>query len=316
MKPAMFLAVIAGGVTGTFTFQLFGAGLKAAASPGSIIAILAMTPKDSYLGVLAGVAAGAVVSFIIAAIILKHDRSTADEFEAKQQEMAQMKAESKGQETTAKLTPADFSGIKKIIFACDAGMGSSAMGASLLRDKVKKAGITDVSVTNTAVSRLQDEPDLLVVTQEELAERAAQKTPSAVHVQVGNFLNSPRYDEIIARLKTETLINEETGVAPKATSPELELSDVKEINFIRHDQNVGTSTMAVSLFKDSLHKAGKKIPVKAVRLDELVDSSDHLVIVTKEAKKNLAIRYTNVQVLAVSDLLTDEKLARVIDGLA
>lgn len=316
MKPAMFLAVIAGGVTGTFTFQLFGAGLKAAASPGSIIAILAMTPKDSYLGVLAGVAAGAVVSFIIAAIILKHDRSTADEFEAKQQEMAQMKAESKGQGATAKLTPADFSGIKKIIFACDAGMGSSAMGASLLRDKVKKAGITDVSVTNTAVSRLQDEPDLLVVTQEELAERAAQKTPSAVHVQVGNFLNSPRYDEIIARLKTETLINEETGVAPKATSPELDLSDVKEINFIRHDQNVGTSTMAVSLFKDSLHKAGKKVPVKAVRLDELVDSSDHLVIVTKEAKKNLAIRYTNVQVLAVSDLLTDEKLARIIDGLA
>lgn len=61
MKPAMFLAVIAGGVTGTFTFQMFGAGLKAAASPGSIIAILAMTPKGSYLGVLAGVAAGAVV---------------------------------------------------------------------------------------------------------------------------------------------------------------------------------------------------------------------------------------------------------------
>ena len=303
MKPAMFLAVIAGGVTGTFTFQMFGAGLKAAASPGSIIAILAMTPKGSYLGVLAGVATGAVVSFIIAAIILKHDRSTADEFE--------------GKETPTNLAPADFSGIKKIIFACDAGMGSSAMGASLLRDKIKKAGITDVSVTNTAVSRLQDEPDLLVVTQVELAERAAQKTPSAVHVQVGNFLNSPRYDEIIARLKTETLINEETGVEPKATTgSELELSNIKEINFIRHDQNIGTSTMAVSLFKDSLHKAGKKVPVKAVRLDELVDSSDHLVIVTKEAKKNLDIRYTKVQVLVVSDLLTDEKLAQIIAGLA
>lgn len=228
-----------------------------------------------------------------------------------------MKAESKGKETPTNLAPADFSGIKKIIFACDAGMGSSAMGASLLRDKIKKAGITDVSVTNTAVSRLQDEPDLLVVTQAELAERAAQKTPSAVHVQVGNFLNSPRYDEIIARLKTETLINEETGAEPKATTgSELELSNVKEINFIRHDQNIGTSTMAVSLFKDSLHKAGKKVPVKAVRLDELVDSSDHLVIVTKEAKKNLDIRYTKVQVLVVSDLLTDEKLAQIIAGLA
>lgn len=49
MKPAMFLAVIAGGVSGTFTFQLLGAGLTSAASPGSIIAILGMVLKGSCL---------------------------------------------------------------------------------------------------------------------------------------------------------------------------------------------------------------------------------------------------------------------------
>lgn len=304
MKPALFLAVIAGGVTGTFTFQLFGAGLRAAASPGSIIAIMMMTAQGSYLGVLAGIASAAIVSFIIAAIILKADRRSEgdDEFAAKQREMKQMKAESKGQATeTTDLT--DYANVKKIIFACDAGMGSSAMGASLLRDKVKKAGLNEISVTNTAVSRLKDEPNLLVVTQEELAERAAQKTPHAVHIQVGNFLNSPKYDEIIAKLKTSTYLEPETNSPETKAKPELELDQVEEIDFIRHDQNRGTSTMAVSLLKDKLHEQGKNIPVKAVRLADLKDDHHHLVIVTKEAQKNLEVRYTNVQVLVVSDLL-------------
>lgn len=304
MKPALFLAVIAGGVTGTFTFQLFGAGLRAAASPGSIIAIMMMTAQGSYLGVLAGIASAAIVSFIIAAIILKADRKSEgdDEFAAKQREMKQMKAESKGQATeTTDLT--DYANVKKIIFACDAGMGSSAMGASLLRDKVKKAGLNEISVTNTAVSRLKDEPNLLVVTQEELAERAAQKTPHAVHIQVGNFLNSPKYDEIIAKLKTSTYLEPETNSPETKAKPELELDQVEEIDFIRHDQNRGTSTMAVSLLKDKLHEQGKNIPVKAVRLADLKDDHHHLVIVTKEAQKNLEVRYTNVQVLVVSDLL-------------
>lgn len=304
MKPALFLAVIAGGVTGTFTFQLFGAGLRAAASPGSIIAIMMMTAQGSYLGVLAGIASAAIVSFIIAALILKADRKSEgdDEFAAKQREMKQMKAESKGQATeTTDLT--DYANVKKIIFACDAGMGSSAMGASLLRDKVKKAGLNEISVTNTAVSRLKDEPNLLVVTQEELAERAAQKTPHAVHIQVGNFLNSPKYDEIIAKLKTSTYLEPETNSPETKAKPELELDQVEEIDFIRHDQNRGTSTMAVSLLKDKLHEQGKNIPVKAVRLADLKDDHHHLVIVTKEAQKNLEVRYTNVQVLVVSDLL-------------
>lgn len=48
MKPAMFLAVIAGGVAGTFTNVILDAGLVAAASPGSIIAVLAMTVESSW----------------------------------------------------------------------------------------------------------------------------------------------------------------------------------------------------------------------------------------------------------------------------
>ena len=90
--------------------------------------------------------------------------------------------------------------IESIVFACDAGMGSSAMGASVLRKKVHAAGFSDVTVVNKAISNLTDTFDL-VVTHQDLTERARQKTGSAVHVSVENFMNSPKYDEIVELLE-------------------------------------------------------------------------------------------------------------------
>ncbi|GAF40515.1 PTS system, mannitol-specific IIB component [Agrilactobacillus composti DSM 18527 = JCM 14202] len=208
MKPALFLSVICGGVSGTFMFNLFGSGLKASPSPGSIISILLMTPKGimNYVGVISGVAVATAVSFLVSMVILKRDKSEEiDDIGASQAKLADMKDNAKGtaadnQDAKAILSTAE--NVNHIIFACDAGMGSSAMGASILRDKVKKAGL-DLSVTNTAINKLTDEPGLLVVTQEELAKRALSKTPSAVHVSVENFLNSPKYDEIVTGLKTK-----------------------------------------------------------------------------------------------------------------
>ena len=65
--------------------------------------------------------------------------------------------------------------IHKIVFACDAGMGSSAMGASVLRKKIHSAGYGDVSVTNKSIASLADEWDL-VVTHQDLTDRAEQRT--------------------------------------------------------------------------------------------------------------------------------------------
>lgn len=90
--------------------------------------------------------------------------------------------------------------VEKIIFACDAGMGSSAMGASLLKDKFKKAGITGIAVTNTAISSIPSDADI-VITHRDLTDRAKQKHPDAEHISVENFMNSPRYEELIERLK-------------------------------------------------------------------------------------------------------------------
>nr|WP_307725188.1 hypothetical protein [Marinococcus halophilus] len=90
--------------------------------------------------------------------------------------------------------------VNKIIFACDAGMGSSAMGASVMKDKVKKAGL-DISVSNTSISNIPDDADL-IITHKDLTERARQKRPDAEHVSVENFLGSDKYDEVVEDLKT------------------------------------------------------------------------------------------------------------------
>lgn len=99
MKPTLFLAAMAGGISGTFTFQLLDAGLKSPASPGSIIAIMATAPKGvwPHLNVLLGVLVAAVVSFLVAALILHADKSTEDSLEAAQAATQAAKAQSKGQ---------------------------------------------------------------------------------------------------------------------------------------------------------------------------------------------------------------------------
>ena len=86
--------------------------------------------------------------------------------------------------------------IRTIVFACDAGMGSSAMGASVLRKKIQAAGFTDVQVVNKAISSLDDSFEI-VVSHKDLIDRARERTPSATHVAVENFLGSPRYDEVV-----------------------------------------------------------------------------------------------------------------------
>ena len=200
MKPSLIIAAMAGGVSGTATFQLLDAGLRAPASPGSILAVFAQTAQGSYFAVATGVIVSTLVTFIIASIILKRDKGEGD-LEAAQSQVSSMKAEAKGQEVSVGTDgETSYADVKRIIFACDAGMGSSAMGASILRNKVKKAGL-DYEVTNVAIRNLTEESGLLIVTQNELTPRAKQMNGKALHISVDNFLNSPKYDEIVENLQ-------------------------------------------------------------------------------------------------------------------
>ncbi|MCM3627737.1 PTS mannitol transporter subunit IICBA [Paenibacillus glycanilyticus] len=222
MNPRLILAVIAGGVTGTLTFSMFGAGLVAPPSPGSIFAYVAMAPKGGLLAALSGVVTAAIVSFVVAALLLKTSKKEAEDGEDLEQaaeKMKQMKAAGTtaaaanavaagaAMEAGAQVSqPADAADqtlkakedVHKIVFSCDAGMGSSAMGASILRKKMKAAG-SEITVTNTAISDIPGDADI-VITHKTLTERARIQAPNAEHISIDNFLKSPEYDKLVDRL--------------------------------------------------------------------------------------------------------------------
>ena len=220
MKPKLIAATILGGMTGIFINVLFGSGLRAPAAPGSIIAVLAQTATGSYAGVILSVVGAAAVSFAVASLLLKTDRSDDDgDLAAATADMEALKGK-KSSVSSALVGSAESGPITSIVFACDAGMGSSAMGASVLRKKVQGAGFSDVKVTNQSIANLTDTYGL-VVTHQDLTARARQRTPSAVHVSVENFMNAPQYDEIVELLGK---VNSGNGAAPAAAEQQPEES--------------------------------------------------------------------------------------------
>jgi len=209
-KPRLILAMILGGMTGVFTNVVFDSGLIAPAAPGSIFAVYAVTARGSFLGVTLAVALSCAVTFVVAAFLLRMERFADDiSLDEAIGSMEQMKGKKSiassalvGAGANAAATPGRA--VRSIVFACDAGMGSSAMGASVLRRKIQAAGFTDVTVTNKAIASLADDVDLLV-THQDLATRAAQRSPSAALYTVDNFMDSPAYDEIVAHLQVSNV---------------------------------------------------------------------------------------------------------------
>ena len=202
MNPRLILAVILGGMTGVFTLTLLNGGLVSPASPGSILAVLAMTPKGAYFANIAAIVAAFAVSFVVSAVLLKTSKvKEDDDIEAATRRMQEMKSQSKGQTgaTAAEGLHGDLSHVRKIIVACDAGMGSSAMGAGVLRKKVADAGLSNISVTNSAINSLPGDVDL-VITHRDLTERAMRQAPHAQHISLSNFLDSGLYNDLTARL--------------------------------------------------------------------------------------------------------------------
>ena len=202
MNPRLLLAVILGGMTGVFTLSVLNGGLVSPASPGSILAVLAMTPKGTYFANLVAIFAALIVSFVISAILLKTSKvkEEDDDIEAATRRVQDMKAQSKGATPLAAGDVTnDLSHVRKIIVACDAGMGSSAMGAGVLRKKVQDAGLTNISVTNSAINSLPSDVDL-VITHRDLTERAMRQAPQAQHISLTNFLDSGLYINLTERL--------------------------------------------------------------------------------------------------------------------
>jgi PTS system mannitol-specific IIC component len=240
----VIVAPIAGNIAAILFYTIFNVGLVGAPSPGSIIALTLMAPRTQIIMVWLGVAIAAGVSFLIAAPIVRSaDVKSLDEA---QSELASMKAEAKG---TAVTNPGE---VKKVVFACDAGMGSSAMGATKFRNRVK-AVRPDLTVINTSVDNIPADCDIAVV-QTTLVDRAKKSAPQAQMVTIGNFLADPNLDALYIQLTT--------GDAP---------APVQENNEV-------TRAMAAATPKKKVLSAdGIKLGLKSVTKEEAIQAAGELM---------------------------------------
>ena len=222
MNPLVIVGPIAGNICAILFYSITKAGLVGPSAPGSIIAFMSMSPKTSIAITALGVLIAAAVSFLVSSPIVKMAGSKS--LEDAQKKTSDMKAESKGQAAEV-LSGADVKAddIKKIVFACDAGMGSSAMGATKFRNRIKPLNL-GITVTNTSVDNVPADADV-VVCQYILQDRAVKSAPQARLVAIGNFLQDPNLDTFYAEL--EGRANATSASAP-AVEAEPEVKEEKK----------------------------------------------------------------------------------------
>lgn len=220
MNPLVIVGPIAGNICAILFYSITKAGLVGPSAPGSIIAFMSMSPKSSIVITALGVLIAAAVSFLVSSPLVKMAGSKS--LEDAQKKTSDMKAESKGQAAEV-LSGADVKAddIKKIVFACDAGMGSSAMGATKFRNRIKPLNL-GITVTNTSVDNVPADADV-VVCQYILQDRAVKSAPQARLVAIGNFLQDPNLDTFYAELEGRA-----NGTSASAPAVEPEVKEEKK----------------------------------------------------------------------------------------
>ena len=258
MNPLVIIAPIVGNIVAIFWYNLTNAGLVGPASPGSIIAYLMMAPRDNIVTVLVGVLIAAAVSFGIASVIIRMSKGKS--LEEAQEEVASRKAEAKGLKTES-VTIQKAQGVKKVVFACDAGMGSSAMGATKFRNRIK-AQRPDLTVINTSVDNIPADCDIAVV-QITLAERARKSVPQAQLVTLNNFLADPALDALY-----EQLTENQEQVKEQEKEPEQKQAETVQ---------KATSNTKDAAKKKILVKDGVKLNLNPVSKEEAIGAAGALL---------------------------------------
>ncbi|MBQ2331933.1 MAG: PTS sugar transporter subunit IIA [Bacteroidales bacterium] len=183
-RPMLLLPIIIGNVCALSFFTLTDFGLVAPASPGSLISIILMSPRGRTLIGILGVFIATAISFLLSIPIIK----SRPDFQGENEQ-----APSTDESTST--TPLSGT-IRKIVFACDAGMGSSALGATRFKARLMKNGLGSIVCVNSAVDAIPDDADL-VVCQSTLADRVQ----GHEIVRITNFISDPALDSLLDRLK-------------------------------------------------------------------------------------------------------------------
>lgn len=256
MNPAVIVAPILGNMCAILFYSITNCGLVSPASPGSIFALIMVSPPSQIPLTILGVIIAAGVSFVVASPIIRMGH--AKDLGEAQKSVAESKAESKGQVIASgeKKASAD---VHKVVFSCDAGMGSSAMGATRFRKRIKDAR-PEMIVINTSVDNIPNDADI-VVCQHVLAERAAKCAPQAELVTIDNFLTDPHLDTLYERLSK---VEAETpaAAAPAAEAPKAEAAE---------DSTVATAGKVAML------REGIKLGQKSVSKEEAIRAAGELL---------------------------------------
>lgn len=189
-NPLLLISMIAGSSASLLFFSIFGGGLVAPASPGSIISVLAMAPKGQTLIVLAGVLIAAGVSFAVSLPLIKGRKANATD-----------------NQVNADVSIYKSGTRQRIKFACDAGMGSSALGATRFRKRAAYENI-DADISNCAIEDIPADTDI-VVCQNHLKDRALERVEKnsaeggkkTVVIGIENFMDDPALDRLLESLK-------------------------------------------------------------------------------------------------------------------
>ncbi|QIQ41559.1 MAG: PTS mannitol transporter subunit IICBA [Buchnera aphidicola (Aphis urticata)] len=195
MNPEFLLALILGSMTNIFILVFFQSGLMGAVSPGSILSILAMTKKNFYCINIFAIFSSFLVSFVISIILLKFINYKKKKFVNSSQKIVNNKLLHHQHNQSDYF----FRNINTIVVACDAGMGSSAIGASILHKKIRKKNLMHISIFNVSIRSIPKNTDM-VITHKNLTSRAKKYAPNAKHISLVNFLDNTFYDSLVNKL--------------------------------------------------------------------------------------------------------------------
>ena len=205
MNPLLVIAAIAGGITGTFLFTILNVGLVGVSSPGSIITILMMASSGDRLKIVLAILAAAVVSFLVASLIVKRSKADEEDINKNLKEAAKQMEALKGKKSRISSVfeddqpKVDYAAISTILYVCDAGMGSSAMGASVIAKKLKKLGIEGIQVPHARVMDLPQTADI-IVTHVSLGDIVKEKQPGTLVITIEDYLNAPEYETLVQQI--------------------------------------------------------------------------------------------------------------------
>lgn len=212
MNPILIIALIIGGMSGVLTTLILKGGLIAVPAPGSIIAMLAVTPKGGFIVTIGSVLISAIITFLLSSIFVKKSHSEENLEEAIEKNKSNKSLNSNDTKNKEKniisqinemtLEEALKNNIKinKIVVACDAGMGSSAMGATILKKLATEKGIENITIVNSAISNLDNSADI-IITQKSLTALAKEKMPNKIHLSINNFMDKNFYNEVLDKIK-------------------------------------------------------------------------------------------------------------------